>query len=183
VCSFHLHTKPPPCVTKPSIHHNEEPGRVPWAVELVNILYPMPGTKVSGYSLVADTVKTIVHAFDNVEPIKYTDMFEVPLTFDQAWNHPFPWQRQRWGAAILLELAMMQRMCVWKKVKRSTIPRGRKCIKCNWVFDIKRNGVFRARLVACGYSQIPGIDFQDAYILSSMMHLSELFYLFNSSSN
>jgi Reverse transcriptase (RNA-dependent DNA polymerase) len=31
------------------------------------------------------------------------------------------------------------------------------------VFDIKRTGIFRARLVACGYSQIPGVDFQDYY--------------------
>jgi hypothetical protein len=28
---------------------------------------------------------------------------------------------------------------------------------------IKWNGVFRARLVACGYSQIPGIDFTENY--------------------
>jgi hypothetical protein len=87
----------------------------------------MPSTKVSGYSLV-DMDKSIVHAFDNVEPIKYKDMFEGPLTFEQAWNHPCPWQHQRWRASILLELAKMQRMCVWKKVKCSTIPRGRKCI-------------------------------------------------------
>jgi Reverse transcriptase (RNA-dependent DNA polymerase) len=57
----------------------------------------------------------------------------------------------------------MLRMAVWKKVKRSVIPKGRRCIKCKWVFDIKRNGVFRARLVACGYSQIPGVDFLDSY--------------------
>jgi Reverse transcriptase (RNA-dependent DNA polymerase) len=119
----------------------------------------------SGHSLMVEKVDSIVHAFDNVKPIKYKDMFEVPLTFEQAWNHPCPWQRQRWRAAILLELAKMKRMCVWKKVKRSVIPRGRKCIKCKWVFDIKRNGVFCARLVSCGYSQIPGIDFQDAYSL------------------
>jgi Reverse transcriptase (RNA-dependent DNA polymerase) len=31
-----------------------------------------------------------------------------------------------------------------------------------WIFKIKRNGIFRARLVACGYSQVPGIDFQES---------------------
>jgi Reverse transcriptase (RNA-dependent DNA polymerase) len=31
------------------------------------------------------------------------------------------------------------------------------------VFDIKCNGTFRARLVACRYSQVPGVDFQESY--------------------
>jgi hypothetical protein len=30
------------------------------------------------------------------------------------------------------------------------------------VFDIKRNGMFCARLVGCGYSQVPGVDFQES---------------------
>jgi hypothetical protein len=128
---------PPPRVLKPLVHNEAEPGRVPWAVELVNILYPMAETLVSGHLLMVEKVDSIVHAFDNVEPIECKDMFEVPLTFEQAWNHPCPWQRQRWRAAILLELAKMKRMCVWTKVKRSVILRGRKCIKCKWVFDIK----------------------------------------------
>ena len=43
------------------------------------------------------------------------------------------------------------------------MPRDRRCVKNKWVFKIKRNGVFRARLVACGYSQIAGVDFLDNY--------------------
>jgi Reverse transcriptase (RNA-dependent DNA polymerase) len=52
---------------------------------------------------------------------------------------------------------------VWNIVDKNSIPSDRKPIKNKWVFDIKRNGIFRARLVACGYSQIPGIDFQEFY--------------------
>jgi Reverse transcriptase (RNA-dependent DNA polymerase) len=141
----------------------------------------MPNSEVSGHSLVVESVDYGVLAYDNIKPIKYKDLFDVPLTFEQAWNHPCPWQHQRQRASILLELAKMRRMCVWKKVKRSVIPQGRKCIKNKWVFDIKRNGVFRARLVACGYSQIPGIDFQDVYVLLSMMIPFVLYYSSNSS--
>ena len=35
----------------------------------------------------------------------------------------------------------------------------RQYVKSKWVMKIKQNGAYRARLVACSYSQIPGIDF------------------------
>jgi Reverse transcriptase (RNA-dependent DNA polymerase) len=85
------------------------------------------------------------------------------LTFDQAWNHPDPFQHARWREAITLEYIKMEQKKVWIKVKRSTMPSGCRCVRCKWVVDIKRNGVFRAHLVACGYSHIPGVDFTEAY--------------------
>ena len=29
-------------------------------------------------------------------------------------------------------------MCVWRKVKRSTMPEGRRCVKTRWVFNINK---------------------------------------------
>ena len=52
---------------------------------------------------------------------------------------------------------------VWRVVKRASIQKGRRLVKLKWVFDIKRNGLFKVRLVACGYSQIPGVDFNKSY--------------------
>ena len=36
-------------------------------------------------------------------------------------------------------------------------------VGCRWVFKVKRNGVYHARLVAKGFSQIRGMDFTDNY--------------------
>ena len=57
----------------------------------------------------------------------------------------------------------MERLRVWIKIKRSQMPVNRRCVKFRWNFAVKKNGKFRARLVACGYSQIPEIDFNDNY--------------------
>jgi hypothetical protein len=101
--------------------------------------------------------------YSKVDPSTYKDIFTVPTTFEEAWNHPCPFQRERWRAGILKEMKKMEENKVWKKIKRSEMPKDRRCIKHKWVFEIKRSGVFRCRLVGAGYSQIPGVDFQDVY--------------------
>ena len=42
-------------------------------------------------------------------------------------------------------------------------PENRRLIGNKWVFKIKTDGTYRARLVALGYSQIPGIDYTDNF--------------------
>ena len=43
-------------------------------------------------------------------------------------------------------------------------PLGRKIIKNCWVFDVKTDGCKKAQLVAKGFSQIKGIDFNDIFL-------------------
>jgi hypothetical protein len=85
----------------------EEPGRVP-VPALVSILAPNPSIMDFGYGLQAmDTVGSV--DYDNVDPITYKDMFDVPETFEEAWNHPCPRQCAQWREAISHELLKMLR--------------------------------------------------------------------------
>ena len=54
-------------------------------------------------------------------------------------------------------------MGVWRHEKRRDHSNDHRLIGCRWVFKVKRNGVYHARLVAKGFSQIPGVDFTDNY--------------------
>jgi Reverse transcriptase (RNA-dependent DNA polymerase) len=114
-----------------------------------------------------NNVSTIKEPIDdnpyNAPNAQLKDILHTPSTYEEAFYHQDEWCRMRWRTAITLELNKMNALKVWHPINFSDIPEGRKPIKCKWVFDIKRNGIFRARLVACGYSQIPGIDFEEYY--------------------
>ena len=89
---------------------------------------------------------------------------DLPQNFNEAWNHPDPKLRERWRASIRKELrSLIHVRKVWRTIKRRDMPDGRRCVKSKWVFDIKRSGTFKTRLVACGYSQVPGVDFTESY--------------------
>ena len=52
---------------------------------------------------------------------------------------------------------------LWRKPKRKHMPPNIYLIDSEWVFKKKRDGQFRAGLVAQGYAQITGLDFTENY--------------------
>ena len=86
-----------------------------------------------------------------------------PKTFEEAWHYPIENDRNKWRAAIRKEIRSMINRGVWRKTDRAKIPKNRRLIGNKWVFKIKRDGTYRARLVALGYSQIPGVDYTDNF--------------------
>jgi len=96
--------------------------------------------------------------FSAVPQEQHKDHSTVPETFNEAWNRPCPFQRKLWRNAIQKELDEMESNKVCRKCNKNDLPAGRRPVECKWVFDIKRNGVFQARIVAKGFTQQPGLD-------------------------
>ena len=86
-----------------------------------------------------------------------------PKTFQEAWHSPVEEERNNWQIAIRKEIKSMINRAVWRKIDKVKIPENRRLIGNKWVFKIKRDGTYRARLVALGYSQIPGVDYTDNF--------------------
>ena len=57
----------------------------------------------------------------------------------------------------------MENKKAWRTILKTDVPKDRRLIGCKWVFKIRRDGTYRARLVALGYSQVPGVDFTDNF--------------------
>ena len=86
-----------------------------------------------------------------------------PKTFPKAWHSPVEEERHNWQIVIRKEIKSMINRGVWRKIDKVKIPENRRLIGNKWLFKIKRDGTYRARLVALGYSQIPGVDYTDNF--------------------
>ena len=61
----------------------------------------------------------------------------LPATYNEAWNHPDRRFRERWRIAIKKELkSLVDVRKVWRVVKRTSIPKGRRLVKSKWIFDL-----------------------------------------------
>src|ERR1700730_13802108 len=65
-----------------------------------------------------------------------------------------------WMNACAYEIDALAKNGTWELVD---LPPGRKAVKSKWVFKLKTDGRYRARLVAKGFTQIPGIDFDETF--------------------
>jgi len=111
----------------------------------------------------ASNTQEIVNAFVANE----TGVFEYdepkPKTIHEARNSKY-WPE--WLSAIHQELASLEAMEVYQEVEE--LPPGKKAVGSKWVLVLKRdeNGNisrFKVRLVAQGFTQIPGQDFTHTF--------------------
>ena len=75
----------------------------------------------------------------------------------------------KWKTAAEKEITQIMAHETWQVTE---LPAGAKPIGCKWVFRIKSDGTYKARLVAMGFTQKAGIDFQATF--SPVMNLKSL---------
>ena len=101
-----------------------------------------------------------------------------PLSYKEAIRSPDP---REWHQAMSEEIGNLTRQNTWELVP---LPKGRKAIGSRWTYVIKfsPDGTitrYKAQLVAQGFSQVIGIDFNDTFApmvrletIQALLHLA-----------
>ncbi|CAL8164293.1 unnamed protein product [Prunus armeniaca] len=98
----------------------------------------------------SEPLKAFVHQLSTIH---------IPTKVSEALKYP------KWVQAIEEEMKVLEKNQTWTL---ETIPRGKKTIRCKWVFTIKHDTDgsierYKARLVAKGYTQTYGIDYEETF--------------------
>ena len=91
-----------------------------------------------------------------------------PLSLKEAMEQP---DYLKWEMAIHEELNNLQKAGTWTIVER---PKDRNIVKNKWVFRIKKDAagkieLYKARLIAKGFMQVPGVDYYDTWTLLQLV--------------
>jgi len=106
-------------------------------------------------------IDTIKHAFSGSDTIK-------PRTLAEALKQP---DTDKWVAATLAEIKAHIQNGTWELTQ---LPPGKRAISSQWVFKIKwmPEGLidkYKGRVVAQGFSQVPGIHYNEVFALTACM--------------
>ena len=105
--------------------------------------------------------ETVYKSTDSVHTANFIseklDISNTPQTLQEALQTS---DSAQWQKAVDLELQSLANNHTWDEVDR---PNNQSIIGCRWVFKLKDNGVYKARLVAQGFSQIYGVDYFETY--------------------
>ena len=110
--------------------------------------------------------KTSTKAYHTNADILVPSVGELPPTTLGEAKKSMYWQG--YEKAIETEITNLEKNNTWEYIDIRSLERGTNVLRSKFVFDIKRDekGKFikyKARLVACGYTQQQGIDFFETY--------------------
>ena len=85
-----------------------------------------------------------------------------PRSYEEAIRSS---EREQWTNAMNEEYKSLRNHQVWTLCE---LPSNKKAVNCKWIYKIKKKACgkierYKARLVACGYNQKPGIDYFETY--------------------
>jgi hypothetical protein len=141
-----------PAPSQPNQSGNPSAPNTPSAADMAKMLQE-GGNKLINFLLRAAVSSTEASGklpnVRNVRDWHFKDLMRLPEA-----------ARKEWKTACLEELEALRKRNVFKL---TDLPKGRKVIGCRWVFDVKSDGRKKARLVAQGFSQVEGIDFNELF--------------------
>ena len=87
----------------------------------------------------------------------------LPKNYKEALNDPL--NKANWAQAVSEELTKLQALGTWEWAK---LLAGKRTVGSKWVFTVKYTPTglldrYKARLVAQGFSQVPGDDFLETF--------------------
>ena len=84
---------------------------------------------------------------------------EASNSYQEALNSP---EKDKWLVVSQEEFDGLTEMGIWRLVDH---PSDHKTIKCRWTHVLKADGRYKVRLVAKGYTQVQGIDYEKTFSL------------------
>ncbi|PNX84014.1 putative copia-type protein, partial [Trifolium pratense] len=132
--------------------YRENCGKPPkrYSPDLENKRSKYPIANYVSTQRLSEPLKSFVHTLSSCH---------VPSGIQEALTDP------KWVQAIKEEMNALQKNNTWCLV---SLPKGKKTVGCRWVFSVKHKADgsierYKARLVARGYTQTYGVDYQETF--------------------